>query len=128
MKLLKYAVHYSFIILFLSGCATLYGNNNHEVLIDSFPHGAQVFINNVDYGKTPISIILINLNSKIILKKQGYNDYIITINSYFQKIAYWNILFPLFFFVDWDLGNSRSISVNSKYYNIYLNKNNFEKI
>lgn len=127
MKLLKFVVLYNLIIIFISGCATLYGNNNHEVVIDSFPHGASVKINNIDYGNTPVSIILIDLDSLIVLKMNGYKNSFIKVNSNFQRVSYWDIIFPPLFLVDWDLGNLKKIDKNSKYFNVYLEKINFKK-
>ena len=67
MKLLRCGVLYNCSLLLISGCATLYGNNNHKISVDSFPHGAYVIINNIDYGITPLSVILTNINDKIII-------------------------------------------------------------
>lgn len=107
--------------IWLSGCATLYGQNNREVAITTTPEGASVYLDNVFYGKTPDSVLLPNLgySGKVItLKKSGYKDKNILIESEFQKVGYWNIIvFPAFLF---DLGTGCMFQVKQGNYVINL--------
>lgn len=92
----------SFLIafLFLSGCASIGGNNTRMVKVESEPAGATILVDNQPYGVTPAVITLpsyIYGGKTVTLKKKGYQDQVMVVNSKFQPIALLDIfLWPTF--------------------------------
>lgn len=96
----------------LSGCATLFGDNTRQVKVDSRPQGADVYIDGMRYGTTPATITLpsyIYGGKTLVLKKDDYRDQTVLVNSKFQPVGLWNILFWPFFLIDAGTGNSVKI-------------------
>lgn len=80
---------------FLSGCATVFGDNTRAIRVDSQPPGASVYIDNQQYGVTPAVISLptyIYGGKNIQLRKEGYLDQSMMINTRFQPVALVNFL------------------------------------
>jgi hypothetical protein len=92
----------SFLIafLFLSGCASVAGDNNRMVKVESEPAGATILVDNQPYGVTPAVITLptyIYGGKTVTLRKKGYQDQAMVVNSRFQPIALLDIfLWPTF--------------------------------
>lgn len=99
MNIIKKA---SFLIalLCLSGCASIAGNNTRMVKVESEPAGATIMVDNQNYGVTPAVITLptyIYGGKSITLRKKGYQDQSMMVNSKFQPIALLDIfLWPTF--------------------------------
>ncbi|MCE2706081.1 MAG: PEGA domain-containing protein [Proteobacteria bacterium] len=91
-------------VLTVSGCASMFGDNTRTVNINSNPSGADVYINGVNRGSTPMALNLPTYfygGASITLKKSGYKDTGIFIDAKFQPVGLWNILtFPIGFGVD----------------------------
>lgn len=107
MKMLKLA---SFFVLSLiiTGCATIAGDNTRAVKVDSMPQGAGIFVDNQQYGVTPAVITMpsyIYGGKSVTLRKRGYQDQTMMVNSKFQPIALLDILLWPTFFVDIATGN-----------------------
>ena len=99
-------------VLLISGCASIFGDNTRVVKVDSNPQGAEVYIDNVEYGKTPATIKLPSYiyGGKIItLKKEGYADRSEIIDTQFQKVGILNIFFWPGFLIDGATGSSVKI-------------------
>lgn len=97
----------------LSGCASMFGDNTRDVKVDSSPQGAAIWIDNHQYGVTPAVVTLSSYiySGKIVtLKLQGYSDQSKTINSQFQPVGLFNILFWPGFLIDAATGNSVKVS------------------
>lgn len=80
-----------------------FGNTNREVHIDSEPHGANIYVNGTFYAKTPGKILLSKVPysaQKIVIAKPGYEVKSVWVTSLFQKVGYWDFLFPPAFIVD----------------------------
>jgi hypothetical protein len=61
--------------LLMTSCGTITGLNS-EVTFDSNPQGAEVLIDNLTRGKTPIKLKLKNnTDYNVVLRYQGYTDY-----------------------------------------------------
>lgn len=88
------------LVILSSGCATLFGNNNREIRIVTIPPGAKVYMGGVEYGRTPMSLVLPSVDytgQTITLVKSGYKNESIVIQTEFQNVGYWNlIVFPSF--------------------------------
>ena len=70
---------------FTSSCATIFKGSSAEVRVNSSPSGAEVFINDMDRGKTPLTLNL-NRNDNYILhfKKDGYEDVRVEVRKKFD--------------------------------------------
>jgi hypothetical protein len=110
----------------VGGCATLYGQNNREITVHSMPEGAKLYMNGVEYGKTPTSIVLPSVgysSQKLTLKKTGYKDQDFLVETEFQNVGYWNLIIPPAFLID--LGTGYMYKIKPGYYdfNIQLESN-----
>ncbi len=84
------------ISLIISGCASIAGDNTRTVKVDSFPSGAGIYVDNQQYGVTPAVITLptyIYGGKAVTLRKKGYQDQTMVVNTKFQPIALLDILF-----------------------------------
>ena len=61
--------------LALSSCATLFNSDTKLVALGSHPTGAEVWIDNVRHGTTPLSVDLRNHEGHtIVFRKEGHED------------------------------------------------------
>ncbi len=107
MKLIKLALSFG-LFLSLAGCASIAGDNTRSVKVDSYPAGAAIYMDNQQYGVTPAVITLpsyIYGGKAVTLKKRGYQDQTVMVNSKFQPVALLDILFWPAFIVDGMTGN-----------------------
>lgn len=84
------------VLLALSGCASIAGDNTRAVKVNSQPSGATINVDNKQFGVTPAVITLppyIYGGKVVTLKKKGFQDQSIMVNSKFQPIALLDILF-----------------------------------
>jgi len=127
MKIIKLAITGAFFASFLSltGCASIAGNNTRAVKVDSNPSGAAIYVDNQQYGVTPAVVTLPNYiygGKGITLKKQGYHEQTMVVNSQFQPIALLDILFWPSFFIDAATGNLVKIDPANLYLNSELQR------
>lgn len=98
----------SAVFLTLSGCASLVGDNRRDIKIESNPVGAAIYLDNQRYGVTPAIVTLptyIYGGKTITLKKAGYHEQTMTVNSQFQPIALLDIFCWPTFIIDAATGN-----------------------
>jgi hypothetical protein len=103
----------AFIVIFvttlsLSGCATVAGDHMRTVCVHTQPQGAGVYIDGQRQGTTPATITLPNYiygGKSVLLKKEGYHDQTLIINTKFQPCGLWNILFWPGFLLDGATGD-----------------------
>lgn len=109
-------------MVFLSGCATMFGDNSKIVHVNSVPKNAQIFANNVPVGLTPTTISVPNTWSPTLLtfRKQGYADQATQVNTNFQMIGLLNILFWPGFVIDAISGDMMKISPESRNIDVKL--------
>ena len=109
MKNLLYALLISSSVLTVSSCASMFGDNTRTITINSNPAGADIYIDGINRGATPMVINLptyMYTGIAINLKKSGYKDTGVVIDAKFQNVGLWNILnFPIGFVVDVATGN-----------------------
>lgn len=92
----------------LSSCASIGGDNTRSVTVKSQPEGARIYVDNQQYGVTPATITLpsyIYGGKTITLKKPGYEDQTMIVNSKLQPIALLDILFLPALLIDAATGN-----------------------
>ena len=96
-----------FSAILLASCAMFFGDTNREVHIDSEPHGANIYVNGIFYAKTPGKILLAKAPyaaQRVVVAKSGYESGVVWVTSKFQKVGYWNFLFPPGFIIDISAG------------------------
>lgn len=107
MKIIK-AATFCFFFVILSGCASIAGDNSRAVKVQSHPAGADIYVDNQCYGVTPAVVNLptyIYGGKSITLKKHGYHEQSMMVNTKFQPIALLDILFWPTFVIDAATGN-----------------------
>lgn len=112
-------------IAVLTGCASIAGDNTRKVSVNSKPAGAKIYVDNQQYGTTPQVITLPNNiygGKNVMLKKQGYNDESMMVNTKFQPIAILDILFWPTFIVDGLTGDLVKIDPANRELNATLSK------
>ena len=109
----------------LSGCATMFGDNDKSVHINSYPQGAQLYVNNNPIGTTPTTITVPNTWSPtlVTIKKPGYQTRVAQINTEFQPVGILNIFFWPGFIIDAIADNMMKISPDSRVINANLSRN-----
>jgi hypothetical protein len=107
MKMIK-MIPFIALFLIISGCASIAGDNTRAVKVDSYPAGAAIYVDNQQYGVTPAVITMptyIYGGKSVTLRKAGYQDHTMMVNTKFQPIALLDILFWPAFVVDGATGN-----------------------
>lgn len=87
----------------LAGCASVAGDNTRQVSVKSYPAGAKIVVDNQQYGTTPAIVTLpsyIYGGKSVTLKKNGYQDQSMMVNTKFQPIALLDIFFWPTFLID----------------------------
>lgn len=110
-------------VLVTTGCATLFGDNDRKVTVNSNPSGANVYLNGYLRGTTPMIVTLptyIYNGADITLKKEGYADTTISVNAKFQTVGLWNVLNGFGFLIDGAAGSFVKIDPNDLSQNINL--------
>lgn len=96
------------LLLAITGCASIAGDNSRAVRVESQPAGAAILVDNQQYGITPATVTLptyIYGGKSVTLKKHGYQDRTMMVNSKFQPIALLDIFFWPTFIIDAATGN-----------------------
>jgi|SRR6056297_940418 len=71
-----------FLIPLFSGCATLFGPDEHPLDLSSNPQGAEVIVNGVKRGTTPLELELkADKSYTIEFKKEGYQKVTRVVNT-----------------------------------------------
>lgn len=80
-------------ILFLSGCGTVFSGTNQTVSVNSNVPEAKVYVNGMPNCSTPCVIDLnrSNTNTTLILKKEGYEDFVFILKSQFNPTSLINL-------------------------------------
>jgi hypothetical protein len=82
-------------ITVMTGCASIAGDNTRRVSVNSKPEGAAIYVDNQQYGTTPAVITLPSYvygGKSVTLKKRGYQDTSMIVNTKFQPIALLDVL------------------------------------
>lgn len=98
--------------LLLNGCATMFGDNMRTVSVQSHPQGAGVYVDGQRHGTTPATITLPSYvygGKAVVLKKEGYHEQVMVVNTKFQPCGLWNLLFWPGFLIDGACGNTVKI-------------------
>lgn len=108
-------------VLSLSGCATIFGTNDHSVQVDSKPQGADVYLNTMSMGTTPIKLPINTWSPGMItLKKPGYKTQSVLPQTQFQMVGILDVFFWPGFIIDAAAGNTMKIAPESRLITINL--------
>lgn len=84
------------IVLSITGCAGLFHGTDQVLTFNSEPEGAQVLIDGVAVGVTPLSTkVKKNSKSAIMIKKDGYKVQTMPLNKHYDGVALLNIFWDL---------------------------------
>ena len=93
-----------------SGCATLFNGTSDRVRIVSDPSGAEVYVDGVREGVTPLNKSFASkYDHQVVLRKEGYKDAAFEMNQAPNIAFFFNVLFLPGFIVDllterhWDI-------------------------
>lgn len=92
----------------LAGCASIAGDNTRAVHVSSKPEGAAIYVDNQQYGVTPATVTLPNYiygGKTVTLKKKGFADQTMVVNTQFQPVALLDVLAWPTLLIDGATGN-----------------------
>lgn len=100
---------FSLIVLLFAGCATVFSGTHDTLTINSNPQGAMVFIDGLEYGRTPATFTLkrdaMRPNGKTVtLKKDGYRDRSFQLQKEFNFVSICNLGNAVFWAIDFVSG------------------------
>ena len=114
----------SFFILILSGCATIMKGNSQIVQVSSVPDGAQIRINGVAIGTSPMSVKLdTSQEYDVELELEGYLPYSVKIKKSVSGWVWANILNAGLFGVIIDFSSGAVYKLDKEQVNAQLVKN-----
>lgn len=109
----------------LTGCASIAGDNTRNVKVNSTPAGAAVYMDGQRFGTTPTTLTLpssIYGGKTLTIKKLGYQNESVTVNTQFQPVAILDVLFWPTFLVDAATGSLVKIDPGSRNFDVALTK------
>jgi len=78
----------------LTGCATIISGENQVVTIQSIPDGAEIVINGMVKGKTPMTFPLKRAEDQVLeIRKEGYASHSAVLQTQMNGMFWGNILF-----------------------------------
>jgi hypothetical protein len=94
-------------LVLVSGCATLFAGGPDKIPVQSNPPGAHVFVDNVDVGVTPTTVVLDRKQNQgsIRVEAPGFQPYVTKRSKNFQPVALLNCLGLVPWVVDLATGN-----------------------
>lgn len=129
MNKLNYIKVLSILLIFaftFSNCASIFTGSKRNVLFESNPSGAKVYVNGIEKGITPTQI-KVKADDRIDFRLENYKERVVVMDSNFNLVAILNGLSILGWGIDAltgslkrvdtkyvkvDLENSKSVSVN----------------
>lgn len=93
--------------MLLSGCATLFGDKDKHIRVESNPPGANVFLNGMPYGKTPTVVTITNMlgSNLLTFRMDGYDEISRPVMTSIQPIAFLNLVNIVCWGIDFATGN-----------------------
>lgn len=78
----------------LMGCATLFGEKNRSIKVETEPTGADVFLNGLAKGKSPATVTIEDMlaGNVIEVRKSGYEGVSEIVSTSIQPMAFLNLL------------------------------------
>ena len=111
------------LIMLFSGCATLFTGTKDTITIESEPPGAKIYIEGIEYGKTPATLILTRpgFSEKMVtLKLKGYEHVNFVLQKEFNTVAILNLGSVFGWLID--IGTGSIYKYSPRYYKFTLEK------
>lgn len=107
-------------LLLTSSCASIFTGSKRNVLFESEPSGAKVFVNGFEKGTTPIQI-KVKAEDKINFRLDDYKERVVVMDSNFNLVAILNGFSIIGWGIDAITGSLKR--VDTKYVKVTLEKN-----
>lgn len=112
-------------VLLLSSCASIFTGPKRNVLFESNPSGAKVYVNGMEQCVAPCNIKVKN-NDRVDFRLDGYNERVVVMDADFNLVAILNGLSIVGWGVDALTGSL--FRVNTKYIKVDLEKNSKKQV
>lgn len=123
-KILKLIIFVLSISIFFSGCATMFSGSTQIITINSEPSDADVLINGLKYGKTPLSTqVKKDKNTIVTIQKDGYTTITRPIQSTLDPVTILGLYPGLGFPITTDMINGNAYEYSPSFYKFDLQKN-----
>ena len=108
------------LLLLTSGCATIFTRSTDPISFSSRPEGAQVQIDGMNVGRTPVTIpVKRSLSTpQVRLSLDGYESQFVMLSNTFNEVAILNVFFWPGFIVDAATGSLMKYSI--RHYDLEL--------
>lgn len=118
-KIITYLLLAVFTVSF-SSCATMFTGSRQTVKVQSVPPGADVYVEGEKMGQTPTEISLKKGFSpeSVVIKKEGYDNKNLPLNTTFNPVALLNLLGLLGWAIDGATG--AMMKYDKKFYEVTL--------
>lgn len=104
--------------LFLSSCAGIIKGTTQTITVSSEPQGAEVLIDGISRGVTPLHVKLKkNQYENIMIKKKGYNVQTLPLGKQYDSVALLNVFWD-FSTTDMISGAAYEYEPNSYHFNL----------
>lgn len=107
------------IVLLTTSCASIFTGAKRNVLFETEPTGAKVFVNGFEKGKTPVQI-KVKADDRVDFRLDDYRDRIVVMDSRFNVVAILNGFNLLGWGIDALTGSLKR--VDTKYVKVNLEK------
>lgn len=107
------------IILLTTSCASIFTGSKRQVLFESDPSGAKVFVNGFEKGKTPVQI-KVAADDRVDFRLDDYTERVVVMDSKFNLVAILNGFSIIGWGVDALTGSLKR--VDTKYVKVTLEK------
>ncbi len=83
-----------FCLILISGCGSIVSGPRQEVSFASQPDGADVYVNGIPLGRTPLQTkIERRKGSSVLIKKEGFRDEMFLMTTRGNKFSWGNVIF-----------------------------------
>lgn len=108
------------VLLLTSSCASIFTGSKRNVLFESEPSGAKVFVNGFEKGTTPMQI-KVKAEDRIDFRLDNYKERVVVMDSNFNLVAILNGFSIIGWGIDAVTGSLKR--VDTKYVKVTLEKN-----
>jgi hypothetical protein len=109
------------VLLLTTSCATIFTGAKRNVLFESEPSGAKVFVNGFEKGKTPVQI-KVEADDRVDFRLDNYRERVVVMDSKFNLVSILNGFSIIGWGVDALTGSLKR--VDTKYVKVTLEKSN----
>ena len=107
-------------LLLTSSCASIFTGSKRNVLFESEPSGAKVFVNGFEKGTTPVQI-KVKADDRVDFRLDDYKERVVVMDSNFNLVAILNGFSIIGWGIDAITGSLKR--VDTKYVKVTLEKN-----